>query len=170
MFFLHAYGHDKGWGLSGWKDIERKLYSLRRGEIASVKSSKDSKFISESPLSSWLPQGGWTRFAQSSTHRSWETTWLWTTLSLWNEAGQDGRLQTSYKELWVVKYSWNQKLCDCWSCWRQLCHRVLLILWSPKMENSWGWYAGEVCRWFLERHRTHTLLLLCIFLLLTQLK
>lgn len=90
-----------GWNLCQWKCFslllfcvwgrwmtERKMYSLRRGESASVKFSKGSKFISESPISSWPPRGRWTRFAQSSTHHSWETTWLWTTLSLWNEAGQ----------------------------------------------------------------------------------
>lgn len=84
---------------------ERKMYSLRGEESASVKFSKDSKFISESPVSFWPPRGRLTRFAPSSTHRSWEMTWLWMTSSplKWSRTGS--RLEASYKEpktLWLL--------------------------------------------------------------------
>ena len=68
----------------------------------------------------------------------WESTWLWTNSSPWNEAGPLKQRRAS--KLHIRNFEcWNTlgtKNCDCWSCGRQLGHLDLLILWSPKKEKA----------------------------------
>lgn len=71
----------------------------------------------------------------------WESTWLRTNSSPWNEAGPLKQWRAS--KLHIRNFEcWNTlgtKNCDCWSCGRQLGHLDLLILWSPKKEKHWSW-------------------------------